>query len=53
MLARHLWALAAGLGIGLAAILLSRWLDRPWLGWSVLLGLLALAYLGARMRQRR
>lgn len=53
MLTRQLWALAAGLAIGLAAILVSRWLDRPWLGWSLLLGLLVVAYLGARMRQRR
>ena len=53
MLARYLWAIAAGLAIGLVLILVSRWLDSPVVGWAVLVGLLLAAYLRARTRPRR
>ena len=52
-LPRYLWALAAGLALGLLAVLVSRWLGTPVVGWTILLAFLVLAYVRARRNARR
>jgi hypothetical protein len=46
-LTRFLWAVAAGVGLGLAAILVTRVAGTPAVGWALLIVVFAAGYMGS------